>query len=566
MKRRLSDFNFIAWGVAAAGLGWWVGGWTDSKPSAVVKMSEPRPPAPPAIGSSRRQAWIAQVRDAGDPSAQLAAALALARHVQPGEFPEVLDLLRVWAPRIIGAILESAVLGRWVEIDPSAAMAWVLEHNRENLPQLARQWAESDAAAALVWYRAEGWRFGHDRFKIAFPIAKALVPIDREAALALAVEMDLAASSESSMHFHGPLFVSPRSILDALGETDPAWLLEKARGLPERAARLVRKTATSSLANRDFAGALEWAKGQPDHEDLISSCFQASVPAEKKLTALTTLPPAKQESLANHGSWPWETVKHLQADRFFNPDARFRLLERICQDELMSQVSNHSPLAIAAELEAVAPDLRGLWAEPLANAWDSVDAAGARAWAASLPEGQAREAALAALATLESERSKPPRAEPEIAVTATQLRAGYQNFHTFDPERRGAFFSQAMAMPGGMDADFSDCVLFDSSDLLQRTFLNDYPAEAAHWYARNAPEDVSSMARAAARRAQEEPRAASEWAAGLPPGGSRTWALWNAVAEWNRLDPKAAREWAASQKDADVARLARRAVDELPPE
>ena len=110
---------------AASLIGWWLAGaWLKPSASTARPIADgPRPPAPASPAASRRQQWIRTITDASTPSAQLAAALALARQVDPADFPELLKIVRSLPGDTVGSFLQRAVLSRWLEHNPAAALA-----------------------------------------------------------------------------------------------------------------------------------------------------------------------------------------------------------------------------------------------------------------------------------------------------------------------------------------------------------------------------------------------------------------------------------------------------------
>jgi len=77
---------------------------------------------------------------------------------------------------------------------------------------------------------------------------------------------------------------------------------------------------------------------------------------------------------------------------------------------------------------------------------------------------------------------------------------------------------------------------------------------------------VNQASGVAARWAREEPVAAVDWSARLPAGRARTWALWNAAAEFHRLDPSGARAWAEGLPDPSLRTVATQAFAGQRPE
>lgn len=118
-------------------MGWWLAeAWLKSPAApAPPTVQYPRAPAPASPAASRRQQWIHIITSAGTPSAQLAAALALSRQVDPADYPNLLKIVRALPGDTLGALLQRAVLSRWLQHDPAAALAYAESQNRELLEE-----------------------------------------------------------------------------------------------------------------------------------------------------------------------------------------------------------------------------------------------------------------------------------------------------------------------------------------------------------------------------------------------------------------------------------------------
>jgi len=78
-----------------------------------------------------------------------------------------------------------------------------------------------------------------------------------------------------------------------------------------------------------------------------------------------------------------------------------------------------------------------------------------------------------------------------------------------------------------------------------------FPPEAARVLTESlSPENTDAFIRplayTASRWATDDPQAAADWAATLPPGHARAWAAANIVGQWQYFDKPAARAWVDS--------------------
>lgn len=86
---------------------------------------------------------------------------------------------------------------------------------------------------------------------------------------------------------------------------------------------------------------------------------------------------------------------------------------------------------------------------------------------------------------------------------------------------------------------------------------SNYPEEAAAWLKdqTTSPDFTEQASRLAAHWVLDDAPAAAEWAAALPAGESKVWALWNLARQWQRVDGKAAQNWASRLPQVDRAVL-----------
>jgi len=190
-----------------------------------------------------RRAGYAAVWAAGDVSAQMAAAIALAEAVPPESFARFLEDLHRLPAHSARGLASRTLLRRWVAVDPEAALAWCAARDGDLVAGVAGEWARRDpdrSDAILGLLPAERLLEG------TVAVFEALVSHDREAAMALLARPELAAAAPA---------IGPS--LRALAGADPAWLLERAEALPDPSRRSVRAAVAQSMAEADPAQAME---------------------------------------------------------------------------------------------------------------------------------------------------------------------------------------------------------------------------------------------------------------------------------------------------------------------
>jgi hypothetical protein len=549
---------------AATTLGWWLVGALKKLPSSADPpiAETPRPPAPASPAASRRHQWIRTITSAATPSAQLAATLALAREVDPADFPELLKIVRALPGDDLGAFLQRAVLARWLQHDPTAALAYAETQDEQLLSETLGEWARLEPADAVAWFRDAPRRFIH--FANFIMLAKGVATRDPETALAVVKSMPRS-------ELYDP-FYSGQADLIALFKTmahgQPDWLLEKTEDLPNELRRPARFAAAELLARHDMTGFLEWTRTQPDRNDLLRvGLLDHQVPTDQAIAAMAGLTPEEQADFAeltldmpadrSNLAWfgwtpsdPWGALRQLEATPSLDPELRERLVDGVAD----SDAFQNDPARAVAELTRIAPDLQSEWADWFVEEWALKDPEAARAWATTVPEAEGRAALLETIDDIlrPADPASPPSAW-EALVSRVIGGSGLAEDVTAD--QRMEILKASARPPEKIDAGSRVERLEKAAERIMERF----PAEAAVWLATRPQDDATTVTQAcgvAAQWAREEPAAAADWSARLPAGRARTWALWNAATEYHRLDPSGARAWAEGLPDPALRTVA----------
>jgi hypothetical protein len=560
---------------AATALGWWLAGaWLKPVASAAPPIAEaPRPPAPASPAASRRQQWIHTITSAATPSAQLAAALAIAREVDPADFPELLKIVRALPGDTLGAFLQRAVLRRWLEHDPAAALASAETQDRQLLSETLGEWARMEPAEAVAWFRNAPRRLVH--YFNFISLAKGVAARDPE--MALEVVKSLPRSWGTDPFDRGQ--VDLIALFETMAHGHPEWLLEQANGLPKELARPARFAAAGIMAQQDSAGFLQWALAQPDRNELLNQGLMSpKIPCDRAIAAMAGLSQEDQARLAKSGDpfsreesqwrqwldWtpsnPWAALRQLDATSSLVPELREQLVDAVAT----SDAFQNDPARAVAELTRIAPERRSEWADWFVEEWALKDTEAARAWVATVPEAEGRADLLEKIDDIlrPADPASSPSAQ-EILVSRIAGASGLAQDVT--AEQRREVLEASARTPAENDGEGKVEGLEAAADRIMERF----PAEAAPWLATQPQDEATTVNQAsgvAARWAREEPVAAAEWSARLPAGRARTWALWNAAAEFHRLDPSGARAWAEALPDPSLRTVATQAFAGQRPE
>lgn len=547
MNRFATQSLSAAVAMATALVGWSVTGWWKDADHAVTDVTEAGPSKPKPVSStsgSSLVAAMAAVETSGDPAAQMEAAVDLASRLDPRDFGEFLDNLRLLPAHAAQGLASRAVLRRWVAHDPTAALHWCVARDPNLVAGVLDEWARQTPPDQLAQFLDQ-------------------VPAGQRAQAIPSVFNALASSDpEAAMQFLSqPITAESIHRLDRalrhLANQDPDWLLKRAESLPDHVQAQARKAVAQSMAETDAAEAAAWAAAQPDRSELLRSLADRKDADPSLIAAIASLPHEEQSGmyLPMYNWDPTRAPAMIDAivahrDQFGNS-----MLRNLLEGAANYAVRADDPGALANQLLALGTessfDVNGF-----ASQWAQRSPEAARAWAASLADETQRRDALTAIDTTvnpPTENLGPSSAE-KLAQAFT--RGNPQEIHRLlavgEAERLQALdagFSQ-MLQPADSARDFS------RSSWRQMTLR--YPAEAAQWLSKNVETEnfekwSQPLTTTAAAWAAESPRAAAEWAAALPPGETRAWAAANVIGQWKRFDEPAARAFLETLPEAERA-------------
>jgi hypothetical protein len=509
----------------------------------------------------------------------MAAALALARRVDPADFPELLKIVRALPGDDLGALFQRAVLSRWLQHDPAAALAYAETQDRQLLSETLGEWARLEPADAVAWFRNAPRRFIH--FSNCITLAKGVAARDPEMALEVVKSMP---RSELADPFTDPFSFGQADLIglfETMAHGQPEWLLEKSEDLPKELLRPARFAAAGLMARHDLADFLEWTGAQPDRYDLLKvGLLDPRVPTDQAIAAMASLTPEEQADFAeltldmpadrtdiSNLVWfgwtpsdPWGALSQLEGTPSLDPELRERLVDGVAESDAFLS----DPARAVAELTRIALDLRSEWADWLVAAWALKDPEAARGWVATVTEAEGR---ADLLEKIDDVLRPPAPVSPSSPLEAIVSRVTRGSGITEDvsAEQRMEVLEAYARAPTENDGGGTVAGLEAAADRIMERF----PNEAAAWLATQPQDDATTVNQAsgvAARWAREEPVAAADWSARLPAGRARTWALWNAAAEFHRLDPSGARAWAEALPDLSLRTVATQAFAGQRPE
>jgi hypothetical protein len=535
--------------LGSAAVGWALTSWWAASARPEVSRRAPVPTKPDRIttfGNDHLDAAIAGIAAAGDAGAQMAAAVALAKQIEPKDFAAFLEKLRRLPAHPAQGLASRTVMGRWVALDPGAALQWCATHDRGLVDEVVDEWARTrppDQAAALLD------RLPAPHHSRAIPrIFETLASHDPEAALAL-------------LSRHAAEEAMPRlaRTLDALARQDASWLLQRADRLPDHARLCVRVAAARGLVHADAAAAFDWIATQPDRKHLLAGLAESPKHLPSVIAAVAALPHNDQnwQPLSLRDLGRGEATAIIDAIVTHHEQlSPTRLRDMLVQvSDSLARAENPGPLA--DRLLALG-ESQALNVDHFVTQWARRSPEDARAWAASLGDESKRRQALDALATVEKVRRHALDAatQPPVSPTAPSLAEKLtQDFQ----EGRFSQTSQLLTLGESerrqvLEAGFGQTLEQRKAHRFGSpwaTLSSHYPAEAARWLARSITADTAAdftqpLVTTATYWAADNPQAAAEWADSLPPGETRAWVAANIVSQWHLIDKTAARAWIES--------------------
>ncbi len=546
----------------AAGLfaaGWWAGRAFWPAPAPVSPTAPPSPPAGAAATAPRAPtAAEALARLArGDRTLSRRELAALLRDAPPAEIPGLLDLVANLPIRFDRERFRTALLARWVPLDPAAARRWAearpaVSDRREASRDVLIAWAETAPATVAGLLKSVEGREDAETL---------------DAVLSSWVASDPARAKAWVAGIENPLLreAALRSLVTTLAEHDPAAAFDTALArVPDHGARYAVGIAARAMVLRDPSAAAAILQRIPAGEAKeaaaveIVTALSASDPRLAAEFALT-LPAGKSRQRALHAA-----IGALASA----PDAAFGWIEAAipassertqATESALRLIAEHSPAEAARHLDRLPPDSRAAMAEWLVRSWAENDSASATDWINQLPAGPERDAAFGSLLGVRFQRD-PVGALRDFqhefaALSPAQLEKvvtqGSIFVSEFGPSSGTISSAQLVALLPLLPSDETRKQLLDS---VFRHFSLASPETAAALITTLPAAQLPDHAfyNAADQWADASPTAAAAWAAALPDPTARHTACNAVINSWGQTDPDAAARWACGLPDEQL--------------
>lgn len=473
-----------------------------AEPEAV--LAELRGLSPPAL---QRRTALEVLEALGNDDAGLTRVAAMLPEINRVSFQ--IDALAARAQRDASSALRSAlaldssmarrlavprIAAAAAKLDPQDALAQAsLIGNRElsalYVAGVAEAWATSDAAAALDYLVTA--------VPSALPAQTAAQALDAIAAIDHRLLLDNLESFSPALR---P--AARRAAILAMVERDaPSAIAAVASLGPGRERSELEAAVAERYGLENPEAAIEWAKTLPESQSAIEAVLRSAASTDYDAAVDLALTALETEPI-----WP-----------------AFALVESGAGD--FSQVADR---LLASDLSDVDSKMQQLMVR-----WPQIDAQAALEWA--VDHAERLERTWLGRLTVDGGREYPELAIGALDSIPLDLRGDWiagvaGGVAATDADRALAFLEQHRGQPGYDDGLESVAISIASSD----------PAGAARLVDRTG---ARAAGRVAFAWAQQDPRAAAEWAAGLDDPDLRMDAIMNLGANWSRTDPDAAIAW-----------------------
>lgn len=542
MNRFLPLWRSIALVLGSLAVGWWVTGWW-AAPDRTDGVDQNDGPSKPGrmttFGKGSLDAEFASVTAAGGADDQMAAAVALAGRIDPKDFAEFLDNLRHLPAHAAQGLASRTVLRRWVALDPAAALQWCATHDRDLVDGVLDEWVRNTPPDQIAG-QLEQIPASH-RVQAIPSLFNGLATHDPEAA------MDLLSRPGASSTMH-----RISQALDQLALRDPDWLVERAESLPDQVRQRVRGAAARAMMETGAAEALAWVMAQPDRNSLMTNLSEKPKFLPSLLAAAAAMPPSEQQFLRLRFLIPYnlnssEATAIVDSIVTHHGQLSNYIVVNMLGNVGYALVRADDPGALADRVIALG-DAQNFQVGSFASLWARRSPEEARAWAASLTDETKRRKAIEAI---DGATRPPVDAPPASLVEQLTAQATLGELH--EPHRLLALTGDQRRQV--LQAEFHRMLRSERSDQISvgswSTLSSRYPEETASLLresltAENTTQLMQPLVAVATQLAAENPRAAADWAATLPPGEARGWAAANVVGQWRLYDESAARAWVES--------------------
>jgi hypothetical protein len=498
------------------------------------------------------QAYLDVLCAAGTPSQQMAAALRCASLGHPDEIRALLDQAHRFPAHSASTLAAQILLKRWLELDPAAALEYSRLHFDKILPKLLGTWSAAHPAEAEAWILAlPGGGIKTDAWQELCATTATRDP---------GKAWDLLERSPSLSGSDG---YEVRNLIEKLTAQDLEGTMARLSSLPAMLLKNARNAITKQLMQTDPARGWEWARQQPNPNELISNAIQVTLrknPAQA-FAWLETIPAAQRKRLMNEHGYNWgggdsaALATALSGNSGFSSEEKQKLAQKFLINATWTDLAGAAsflPLLEGPEL------IQGMqnYLKSYNTKHGTTETA---AWIAALSPGGLRTAAEGVWRHKEQfERAPQGRSTPASLVTEFKKSSYIQEDDARLSQINAVQLAEIMVEEARGRSYHTGRILTG----LAKT----NPAPAAAWFA-SVPADEKTGPQAAqfsATWAQEDPAAAAAWVSSLPAGDLAANVAANVARQYQHYAPQEAQAWLKTLTAGPVREAAAQAMETKP--
>lgn len=515
----------------------------------------------PGAGSTDGKPMLPQTRarlqalwNAGSPSRQIAVALDFAKINFVEEIRDLLDHSMNFPSHSGEEIGIAALLKRWLELEPQGALEYCRRQKPAFLARLIGDWSQTQPVSAyeLVLFMPAGSNQGSAWMEIC----------KTTAASDFGKACDLLGKMPGLDLRHGTWQID--AVVNQMVAKDPEKALASLNTLPPSILASARKAIASQLMRIDPQRGWDWARNQPNPLETTGAALAGAMGADpvQALGFMKSLPNAElMRVIEQSGSnWPLRKVNDfaeaLTQDAGLDPAAKQSIADRVFGRAMWT-----NPAEAQALLPLLSEGTQAARMREYIQNWSRQDAAAAKAWVESLPEGPLRLSAQEAQAAFISEPGadssgkRLDRNSPESLAVA--VKQG-QYIEPDDPRLSRLTTAQLGSIMAARDENRP----YAPTQILMGLSTSN-PQAGAAWL-ESVPFDKTTGLLAAefsARWASSDPAAAAAWVSKLPPGEVASTAAWNVARQYSLYAPSAAEAWIRTLPVGSIQEAARQGLN-----
>lgn len=448
-------------------------------------------------------ARLAALTNAGTPVRQLAAVLQFSEISDPAEIRELLENAGKFPPHSAADLAIHALLKRWLELDPAAALEYARVREEKVLPGLIGTWSITDPDGARAFILT--LPAGEAKTNAWKQLAEVTAGTDPAKAWNLLAHTPVRPGYDYSYEI--------RPVVERLVALDVEGTIQKLPDLPPALQHATRTAIVGKLMASDPVRGWEWVRSQPWSDSLAGEALAQAVKADpaQGLAFLNDLPADQRGMLLKNYSYFWQhkdpalMASALGQDDHLSAPEKNALAGQLFS-RAMHQDRGNAKVFLSLMDETTLQHQLPVHLLQLSQR----DPEAAAAWITSLPAGVARRIAEQALAEKPAEAVVDDGSARSLLL---ELQQGYHYIEGNDPRLAKLSAGEVAAV---LDNPFAG----SGSGSLLSGLAKLNPAATAAWVETLELNQTTGpqAAQFSAHWAAQDPAAAAAWISTLPAG------------------------------------------------